>query len=101
MRGVSMSKAAILRKLGSRKFWACICGVVISVAALFGVADTTAEQITAIITAFGSLAVYMISESATDVASLNNTTTYTTISKNESKTTSTNMSKDLNASEKG
>lgn len=85
-----MSKDDFLRKLGSRKFWACICGVVISVAALFGVADTTAEQITAIITAFGSLAVYMISESATDVASLNNTTTYTTIS----------MSKDLNTSEK-
>lgn len=85
-----MSKDDFLRKLGSRKFWACICGVVISVAALFGVADTTAEQITAIITAFGSLAVYMISESATDVASLNNTTTYTTIS----------MSKDLDNSEK-
>jgi hypothetical protein len=41
----------------------------------------------------------MISESATDVASLNAETTYTTISKNESKTTSTNMSKDLNAKE--
>lgn len=96
-----MSKDIILRKLGSRKFWACICGVVISVAALFGIADTTAEQITAIITAFGSLAVYMISESATDVASLNATKTVTNITKAENKTTSTNLSKDLNASEKG
>lgn len=91
-----MTKKEIIKKLGSRKFWACICGVVVSVAALFGIADTTAEQITAIITAFGSLVVYMISESATDVASLNASTTYTEISKNESKTTSTNMSKDLN-----
>lgn len=89
-------KSEIIRKLGSRKFWACICGVVISVAALLGVADTTAEQITAIITAVGSLVVYMISESATDVASLNATTTYTTIAKTENKTTSTNLSKDLN-----
>lgn len=95
-----MTKADLLRKLGSRKFWACICGVVISVAALFGVADTTAEQITAIITAFGSLVVYMISESATDVASLNATTTYTTINKSETKSTSTAMSKDLNQAEK-
>lgn len=95
-----MTKADLLRKLGSRKFWACICGVVISVAALIGVADTTAEQITAIITAFGSLVVYMISESATDVASLNATTTYTTINKSETKSTSTAMSKDLNQAEK-
>lgn len=94
-----MSKEDILRKLGSRKFWACICGVVISVAALFGVADTTSEQITAIITAFGSLAVYMISESATDVASLNSATTSTTITKAENKTYQTNMSKDLNTKE--
>ena len=91
-----MSKDSILKKLGSRKFWACICGVVVSVAALFGVADTTAEQITAIITTFGSLAVYMISESATDVASLNASTTYTSVSKSETKSTSTAMSKDLN-----
>lgn len=90
-----MSKKDILKKLGSRKFWACICGLVVSVAALFGVADTTAEQITAIITAFGSLAVYMISESATDVASLNAETTYTEVTKS----VNTNMSKDLNAKE--
>lgn len=90
-----MSKKDILKKLGSRKFWACICGLVVSVAALFGVADTTAEQITAIITAFGSLAVYMISESATDVASLNASTTYTEVTKS----VNTNMSKDLNAKE--
>lgn len=90
-----MTKKEIIKKLGSRKFWACICGVVVSVAALFGVADTTAEQITAIITAFGSLVVYMISESATDVASLNASTTYTEVTKS----VNTNMSKDLNAKE--
>lgn len=90
-----MTKKDLLNKLGSRKFWACICGLVISVAALFGVADTTAEQITAIITAFGSLAVYMISESAIDVASLNSATTTTTITKTENKATQTNISKQL------
>lgn len=90
-----MTKKDILRKLGSRKFWACLCGLVVSVAALFGVADTTAEQITAIITAFGSLAVYMISESATDIASLNSVTTITTVTKAENKTTQTNLSKQL------
>ena len=90
-----MTKKDLLNKLGSRKFWACICGLIVSITALFGIADTTAEQITAIITAFGSLAVYMISESATDVASLNSATTTTTITKAENKTTQTNLSKQL------
>ena len=54
-------------KLGSRKFWALLAGFVGSVLMAFN-AKEAAVQITGIITAFGSVAVYIFAESSVDKA---------------------------------
>lgn len=57
-------------KLTSRKFWAAVVGVVISVMVAFG-ADNDAQQKTVgIITASATLIAYIIGEGLTDSASI-------------------------------
>jgi len=58
-------------KLGSRKFWALLAGFVGSVLMAFN-AKEAAVQITGIITAFGSVAVYIFAESSVDKAAVTN-----------------------------
>lgn len=57
------------QKLGSRKFWALVGGLVSSLLVAFKVSDGSVAQITAIITAFGSVAVYIFAEASVDKAS--------------------------------
>ena len=53
-------------KLSSRKFWALIAALVLSVLVFFNVGENQIAQITSIITAFGSIAVYIFAEASID-----------------------------------
>lgn len=55
-------------KLSSRKFWALIAGFIGSLLVAFNVGENEIAQVTAIITAFGSVAVYILAESSVDKA---------------------------------
>jgi hypothetical protein len=92
-----MKKEDILRKICSRKFWLALAGVISSILVACNVGDNQIAQVTAIITAFGSIVVYIFAESSADVASINANTTETVITTSTAKTTATNLSKDLNA----
>ncbi len=59
-------------KLASRKFWALVAGLVSSLLVAFHVSDGSVAQVTAIITAFGSVAVYIFAESSVDKAAASN-----------------------------
>ena len=58
------------RKLSSRKFWAALAAFFTSIFAVFGVPEMTVGQITAIITAVGSLVVYILAETEVDKAAI-------------------------------
>ena len=55
-------------KLSSRKFWALVASFVGSLLVAFNVSEGSISQVTAIITAFGSVAVYILAESSVDKA---------------------------------
>ena len=61
------------KKLSSRKFWAAISGVVISVMVAFTADAGSQEKVTGVITATGTLAIYMLAESSTDKAAIEET----------------------------
>lgn len=61
-----MKKEDILRKLGSRKFWACITTVVVSLIAFTKATPETTERVVALVGAIGGLCVYMLSEGMAD-----------------------------------
>lgn len=54
------------RKLSSRKFWAAVSGVVISLMVAFGADAGSQEKVTGVIAATGTLAIYMLAEGSTD-----------------------------------
>ena len=58
------------RKLSSRKFWAAISGVIISVMIAFNANAESQEKVAGVITATGTLAIYMLAESSTDKAAI-------------------------------
>ena len=82
------------KKLASRKFWMCVIGFVSALLVAFKVSENNIAQIAAIISAFGTLIVYIFSEGNVDAASAGASQTITT--SNTEKTISTVMSKDLN-----
>ena len=90
-----MSKNDILRKISSRKFWVCLIGFVSSILVAFNVGENQIAQVTAVITAFGSLIVYMLTEGATDIASIKSSSTITSTTITESK--NVNMESKLSA----
>lgn len=55
------------RKLSSRKFWVCICGLVSAMLALFRLSGS-AGQVTALLMALGSVVSYLLSEGWVDAA---------------------------------
>lgn len=61
-----MKKEDLLRKLGSRKFWACISAVIISLVAFTNAGPETTERIVALVSAVGGLCIYMLSEGIAD-----------------------------------
>ena len=54
------------KKLSSRKFWAMLAALVLSVLTAFGVPELKGEQVVVIVTGIGALAVYMLAEGAVD-----------------------------------
>lgn len=56
------------KKLSSRKFWAAISGVVISVMVAFNADAGSQEKVTGVIMATGTLAIYMLAEGGADKA---------------------------------
>ncbi|MBQ7782406.1 MAG: hypothetical protein IJ368_00390, partial [Oscillospiraceae bacterium] len=58
-------------KLTSRKWWAAVTGVIVSVMVLFNVDSVQAERITALITAVSSAVAYTIAEGFIDAAAVN------------------------------
>lgn len=58
------------RKLSSRKFLAAVAGVIISVMVTFNVDAVTQERVAGVISAAGTLAVYMLAESTADKATV-------------------------------
>lgn len=56
------------RKLGSRKFWALVAGVATSVLVLAGAGEDTAIKITGVISAVGTIVVYILAEAHVDAA---------------------------------
>ena len=57
------------KKLGSRKFWAMLAALVLSILTAFGIPQLTGEQVVVIISGIGALVVYMLAESSVDKAS--------------------------------
>lgn len=63
-----MEKINWKQKLTSRKFWAAIVAVVVSLCVLIGIPDVTQEQITALVMAVGGLIAYILGEGFVDAA---------------------------------
>lgn len=59
------------KKLGSRKFWAMVAALVLSILTAFGIPQMTIEQVVVIISGIGALVAYMLAESSVDKASAN------------------------------
>lgn len=64
-------KRSILTKLSSRKFWTSIISAVSFLLVAFNVANTTATQITTIISSVASVIIYVVSEAWIDGKKLN------------------------------
>lgn len=58
------------RKLSSRKFWAAVSGVVISIMMIFDADSGSQEKIAGAITSTGVLVTYILAEGSTDKAAL-------------------------------
>lgn len=54
------------RKLTSRKFWAAVCGFVLSVLVIYGADSQEQERIVGLITATGTLVAYIVGEGMID-----------------------------------
>lgn len=63
-------KKTILEKLKSRKLWAAIVGVVVGIAAAFGIEGNDYAEIVGIVTSAVSVVSYIFAEGAVDVASV-------------------------------
>lgn len=61
-----------IRKMASRKFWAAVAGVVISVMVIFGADSASQEKITGAITATGTLVIYILAEGSVDKSNKDN-----------------------------
>lgn len=61
-----MMKINWIQKLSSRKFWAAVVGVVVSVVAFTASTPETTERIVTFVGAIGTLIMYMLSEGIAD-----------------------------------
>lgn len=61
-----MKKEDFIRKFSSRKFWACITAVIVSLIAFTKATPETTERVVALVSAIGGLCIYMLSEGMAD-----------------------------------
>lgn len=61
-----MNYKKLMEKLGSRKFWALLASLVVSVLTMFNCDENTVLQVTSLLTTFGSVVAYIIGESVVD-----------------------------------
>ena len=61
-----MTMERLINKLASRKFWALVAGFVGSLLVVFNATENDIAQVTGVITAFGSVAVYIFAEASID-----------------------------------
>ena len=61
-----MNKINWKEKLSSRKFWAMLAALIVAALVFFNVGENQIAQISSIIGAFGSIAVYMLAEASVD-----------------------------------
>lgn len=66
-----MKLSDILKKLTSRKFWAMIAAVVVSVLAMLNYSEDSLVQVTSLITSVGAIITYIIGESSVDKSKKN------------------------------
>ena len=64
-----MKKEDIIRKLTSRKFWAAVVAFITPLMLAFGVAESEAAQVSAIIMAGADVIAYLLAEGMVDAAS--------------------------------
>lgn len=69
-----MGKINWAQKLSSRKFWAAVVALVVSVIAFTNCDQGTIEKVVALVGAIGSMAMYMLSETMVDKAREENKT---------------------------
>lgn len=62
------------RKLSSRKFWAAVIGVVISIMVMFNTPEEEQTKVTGLITACSTLIIYILAESNVDAKHAINST---------------------------
>jgi hypothetical protein len=67
------------RKLSSRKFWALLAALVVSLLTSFGAGPESIQRITATITAAGACAIYMLAEAHTDAGGKQESITLETV----------------------
>lgn len=65
-------KRSILDKLKSRKLWAAIVGVIVGLAAAFGIEGNEYAEVAGIVTSAVSVISYIFAEGAIDAASAKN-----------------------------
>ena len=58
------------KKLSSRKFWVALCAFICALCALLGVDEMTSEKLVSTVSAFGVLAVYILTEGYLDSKSI-------------------------------
>jgi len=61
-----MEQKDIIRKLSSRKLWACVCGFVTSIMAMYNFSDDRVTLVTSLITSAGCLIAYILAEGYSD-----------------------------------
>ena len=58
------------RKISSRKFWAAVSGVAISIMIIFGIDSASEERIIGVISSTGVLVTYILTEGGADKHSI-------------------------------
>ena len=58
------------QKINSRKFWACVAGVVAGLAMVFGLDETIITTVAGAVTAIASLVTYIVTEGKIDAAAV-------------------------------
>lgn len=61
-------KEILIRKLGSRKLWAAVVGVIVGLAAAFGIEENEYAQIVGVVGSIASAISYIFGEATVDAA---------------------------------